>query len=107
MFRLIRADGEIGVYNCRSEERLAEAHSHVSFSGGVEKKTLGGEAGRKISEHCPRTALVAECCRAPNGLLGAANANLLQTKKQGTTGITTVVPYVAGQWGRGNNRLPE
>jgi hypothetical protein len=27
-------------------------------------------------------------------------------KKQGTTGITTVVPYVAGQWGRGNNRLP-
>ena len=31
---------------------------------------------------------------------------LLQ-KKQGATGITTVAPYVAGQWGRGNNRLPE
>jgi hypothetical protein len=30
----------------------------------------------------------------------------LQTKKQGATGITTVAPYVAGQWGRGNNRLP-
>jgi hypothetical protein len=28
-------------------------------------------------------------------------------EKQGATGITTVAPYVAGQWGRGNNRLPE
>jgi hypothetical protein len=28
-------------------------------------------------------------------------------KKQGATGITTVAPYIAGQWGRGNNRLPE
>jgi len=28
-------------------------------------------------------------------------------KKQGATGITTVAPYVTGQWGRGNNRLPE
>jgi hypothetical protein len=27
-------------------------------------------------------------------------------KKQGATGITTVAPYIAGQWGRGNNRLP-
>lgn len=27
-------------------------------------------------------------------------------KKQGATGITTVAPYVTGQWGRGNNRLP-
>jgi hypothetical protein len=26
-------------------------------------------------------------------------------KEQGATGITTVAPYVAGQWGRGNNRL--
>jgi hypothetical protein len=26
-------------------------------------------------------------------------------KKQGATGITTVAPYIAGQWGRGNNRL--
>jgi hypothetical protein len=23
------------------------------------------------------------------------------TKKQGATGITTVAPYIAGQWGRG------
>jgi hypothetical protein len=30
----------------------------------------------------------------------------LMRKKQGATGITTVAPYVAGQWGRGNNRLP-
>jgi hypothetical protein len=29
-----------------------------------------------------------------------------KTKKKGATGITTVAPYVAGQWGRGNNRLP-
>jgi hypothetical protein len=28
------------------------------------------------------------------------------SKKQGATGITTVAPYIAGQWGRGNNRLP-
>jgi hypothetical protein len=27
-------------------------------------------------------------------------------KKQGATGITTAAPYVAGQWGRGDNRLP-
>jgi hypothetical protein len=27
-------------------------------------------------------------------------------KKQGATGITTVAPYVTGQWGRGDNRLP-
>jgi hypothetical protein len=26
-------------------------------------------------------------------------------KKQDATGITTVAPYVTGQWGRGNNRL--
>ena len=30
-----------------------------------------------------------------------------RAKKQGATGITTVAPYVAGQWGRGDNRLPE
>ncbi len=28
-----------------------------------EKKTLGHEAGRKISEHCAWTAFIAECCR--------------------------------------------
>ena len=27
-------------------------------------------------------------------------------KKQGATGITTVAPYVTGQWGRGEDRLP-
>ncbi|WP_172626639.1 hypothetical protein [Bradyrhizobium ivorense] len=30
-----------------------------------------------------------------------------RAKKQGATGITTVAPYVTGQWGRGNNRLPK
>jgi hypothetical protein len=34
-------------------------------------------------------------------------ANDFNAKKQGATGITTVAPYVAGQWGRGDNRLPE
>jgi hypothetical protein len=29
----------------------------------------------------------------------------LADKKQGATGITTVAPYVAGQWGRGEDRL--
>jgi len=28
-------------------------------------------------------------------------------KKQGAAGITTAAPHVAGQWGRGDNRLPE
>jgi hypothetical protein len=28
-------------------------------------------------------------------------------KKQGATGITAVAPRIAGQWGRGDNRLPE
>ena len=28
-------------------------------------------------------------------------------KKKGATGITTVAPYVAGQWGRGDDRLRE
>jgi len=29
-----------------------------------------------------------------------------KAKKKGATGITTVAPSVAGQWGRGDNRLP-
>jgi hypothetical protein len=27
-------------------------------------------------------------------------------KKQGAAGITTAAPHIAGQWGRGDNRLP-
>jgi hypothetical protein len=30
---------------------------------------------------------------------------LKKEKKQGAAGITTAAPYVAGQWGRGDNRL--
>jgi hypothetical protein len=42
----------------------------------------------------------------------AAIANLFEInriadKKQGAAGITTAAPYVTGQWGRGDNRLPE
>src|SRR5467141_747979 len=29
------------------------------------------------------------------------------SKKQGAAGITTAAPRIAGQWGRGDNRLPE
>jgi hypothetical protein len=29
-----------------------------------------------------------------------------RAKKQGAAGITTAAPYIAGQWGRGDNRLP-
>jgi hypothetical protein len=36
----------------------------------------------------------------------AFDAAFFNSKKQGATGITTVAPYIAGQWGRGNNRLP-
>jgi hypothetical protein len=40
--------------------------------------------------------------------VAGADRGILQIsrkKKQGATGITTVAPYIAGQWGRGNNRL--
>ncbi|MGB9118274.1 hypothetical protein [Bradyrhizobium sp.] len=33
--------------------------------------------------------------------------NRVTEKKQGAAGITTTAPYVTGQWGRGDNRLPE
>jgi hypothetical protein len=29
-----------------------------------------------------------------------------RAKKQGAAGITTAAPHIAGQWGRGDNRLP-
>jgi hypothetical protein len=32
---------------------------------------------------------------------GLRNAVWSDQKKQGATGITTVAPYIAGQWGRG------
>jgi hypothetical protein len=31
----------------------------------------------------------------------------ITAKKQGAAGITTAAPYITGQWGRGDNRLPE
>jgi hypothetical protein len=44
-----------------------------------------------------------DICRAR-----AANNFISQRdKKQGATGITTAAPHVAGQWGRGEDRLPE
>ena len=44
-------------------------------------------------------------CAASNSGSMRREFCLLQ-KKQGAAGITTAAPYVAGQWGRGNNRLP-
>jgi len=38
--------------------------------------------------------------RLPVRLLGFPLA-VINEKKQGATGITTVAPYIAGQWGRG------
>ena len=37
--------------------------------------------------------------------LGDVQMRQIPNKKQGATGITTVAPYVAGQWGRGEDRL--
>jgi hypothetical protein len=45
--------------------------------------------------------------RAAIAELGAFSETGTCTKKKGATGITTVAPLVAGQWGRGDNRLPE
>jgi hypothetical protein len=44
---------------------------------------------------------------APDFLMSCRpKLGLKKDKKQGATGITTVAPYIAGQWGRGDNRLP-
>jgi hypothetical protein len=40
-------------------------------------------------------------------VLARQSARHKKQKKKGATGITTVAPLVAGQWGRGDNRLPE
>jgi hypothetical protein len=55
-------------------------------------------------------AAIASAAVKPDGVstvvAGPKAENPAAQKKQGATGITTVAPYVAGQWGRGNNRLP-
>jgi len=45
--------------------------------------------------------------RTPINAMDMKRASQFQGKKQGATGITTVAPYVAGQWGRGEDRLRE
>jgi len=52
--------------------------------------------GRIAAEATPRKPLI----RLPVRFLGFA-WRLVNKKKQGATGITTVAPYIAGQWGRG------
>jgi predicted lipid-binding transport protein (Tim44 family) len=48
----------------------------------------------------------ARAARQRNHRLAASNAALEEfQKKQGAAGITTAAPYIAGQWGRGDNRL--
>jgi hypothetical protein len=71
-------------------------------------------ASRKRPWGAKRAARFQNIARGPRllrnvaaGNKNAANSKLLREKKQGATGITTVAPYVTGQWGRGNNRLPE
>jgi hypothetical protein len=60
-------------------------------------------------------------CRPLSGFLGLSGGwtkvwagiseaelfNDAKDKKQGAAGITTAAPHIAGQWGRGDNRLPE
>ena len=41
-----------------------------------------------------------------DGAVSDANYRDFLSAYKGATGITTVAPYVAGQWGRGNDRLP-
>jgi len=36
---------------------------------------------------------------------GRPDKTEIKSKKQGAAGITTAAPYVAGQWGRGEDRL--
>jgi hypothetical protein len=35
-----------------------------------------------------------------------ADESWISGKKQGAAGITTAAPHIAGQWGRGEDRLP-
>ena len=59
---------------------------------------LIGETGFRQGETGLRNAIKA--IDVPHG-----RALPMSEKKQGATGITTVAPYVAGQWGRGEDRL--
>jgi hypothetical protein len=50
-------------------------------------------------------------CAGVNGEIArGSNARIkdlsYRQKKQGAAGITTAAPYVAGQWGSGEDRLP-
>jgi hypothetical protein len=65
-------------------------------------------AARPPTAAAERIRQALRCKLRGRPLLGIARDGLQAgtQKKQGATGITTVAPYVAGQWGRGNNRLP-
>jgi len=50
----------------------------------------------------------AACGRAAAAQDRAAAQDIaFSDKKQGAAGITTAAPRIAGQWGRGDNRLSE
>src|ERR1700730_2479933 len=72
----------------RRTERLSRPH--------------GSDTTEAVSSADYTTALVGHSERVGTSVSGS-NLN----KKQGATGITTVAPYVAGQWGRGDDRLQE
>ena len=62
----------------------------------------------RYTGYAERVALTSSVLRG--GAAGGAETQQFlkfPEKKQGATGITTVAPYIAGQWGRGNNRLLE
>jgi len=63
---------------------------------------LLGELVRRVERRAGFSLIVARKIRA----YASAAQKAHKTKKQGATGITTVAPYIAGQWGRGDNRLP-
>jgi len=58
----------------------------------------------------PEIASLRDCVlRTKGGAAGGAVKGFfafITAKKQGAAGITTAAPHIAGQWGRGDDRLP-
>jgi len=102
---------QTGLKRWRSPSRSSRPRELVPKPSGeagglVNPKRLQRQMGRPILYH--RTLVSAEG-RAEERAHWLTQNNLLiiLTKKQGAAGITTAAPRIAGQWGRGDNRLPE
>jgi hypothetical protein len=106
---------------------MREGHSHPAFADArnqdrhprrLETRSLTFDAGAKRGKKRLASACAwsgAPGLRLPDtsSIPGKAEWGLFQgasdrhsAKNKGASGITTLAPYVAGQWGRGNNRLP-